>query len=629
LLKIFSSFSKISTYKHEILLFLIIFTISSSIPIFQYSVWETSDERIKHQSLALFSGDEPFYFEITSSITRNHSLNLDAHFMSKERDPFFEFPPLFYEVSSCRLHHSLTAADGHCYIQNVGLPLILSPGYYIGGVVGSLLLLCTLLSIQGIVFYKISNHFTTKNLGLFLSILISLSTMLLSFSTNVYPDFMGGFFLLLILYFFFFRKNNFLNLTISGTLLAFLPFLKLTFLIFPIILLPIMTFVLLSKRNYNNTFHLIASFLILILIYYSLIMFIAPIEISPGVGGGYKQFFIDSLSSGSGLSVFLDNYINGLERYLFGQSYGLFLYSPLALLSIFGIKYIWNYNKFLSLSIIIAAFSFISAHSILAPFGGGWTLPGRYVIPILPILLISLFPLFEKFKKNIIFHAIILGCSYVGVSLNIIFARTIFGHFLNDERINILNPIYFGLAQVFPKLVLDLDKLWNLHVGPIFSIFIIFLFSVLIFFTFSSFFKKILLTKNKKILFFVGLCVLYGSIFYYIYDDGSKYYTESQVSELFDELLKRQPTNEEMNYWKNSLLTNTITSNEMRNSLINSDEGKIVNEISKIYKEILQREPDSSGLDHWKEKIINNEISFKELETIIRNSAEGIKNNAN
>jgi len=63
----------------------------------------------------------------------------------------------------------------------------------------------------------------------------------------------------------------------------------------------------------------------------------------------------------------------------------------------------------------------------------------------------------------------------------------------------------------------------------------------------------------------------------------------------------------------------------MRVLLLESDEGMIIIKISEIYAEILEREPDISGMLHWKEKIINNEITFSELKNIIKNSAEAAK----
>lgn len=358
-----------------------------------------------------------------------------------------------------------------------------------------------------------------------------------------------------------------------------------------------------------------------------------PIEISPGIGGGSKPFVVDFLSSTS-LNEALDTSIQGLQRYLFSQSYGLFIYSPLALLSIFGTKYIWNYNKFLSLSIIFTTFSFIFAHATLAPFVGGWTLPGRYIIPILPILLISLFPLFEKFKKNIIFHFVILGCSYVGVSLNIIFARTIYGHFRVEERIDILNPVYFGLVRWLPEATVVIDSKIKIGyrwvfmgIDPAFLIFIIILFSFFIFFTFSSIIKKTLQIKNRKILFFISVFIIYGSIFYFSYDIITKHYVESEISNIYDEILKRVPTNEEKIYWKNSFLNDKISPDEMRNSLINSEEGIVTNKISEIYQEVLGREPDISGMIHWKSRLLNSNITLTEIKSILTNSPEALKLN--
>lgn len=627
--KFITRYSKLFVYKNEVIIFLVLFIISSSIVTYQYLIWETSGERIKYKSLALFSGDEPIYLEVTSSIVRFHSLALDAHFTSTVKDPFFEFPPLYYEVHSCRLHHSLMASDGHCYLQNIGLPLIIAPGYYIGGVVGSMMTLSLLFSIQGVIFYKISNRFTTKNLSLFLAILVSVATILLSFSSRIYPDFVAGFFLLIAFYFFFFRENTFLNISIAGFLLGFLPFLKSYFLLFPSILLPIMVFVLLKKHHYNNIFHLATSFSILILIYFSLAIVMTPIEISPGIGGGYKKFLLLSFSSTSGLNDAVDTSSQGLQSHFFDQSTGLLIYSPLALLSIFGIKYMWNYNKILSFSIILVASSFIMAFALTSPIApGGWSLPSRNVIPILPILLIPLFPLFEKFKKNIVLHFIVLGCSYVGLSLNIIFARTIYGHFTIDQRISILNDVYFGLAKYFPYLKVDYSIPYPYFATvfhPAFLIFIIILISSFVFFTFSSVMRKTLQIKKRKILFFVLVFVIYGSVFYYSYNTISKYYTESEIFNIFDETLKRPPTNGELTYWKNAISNDKITPNEMRNSLVNSEEGQVTSKISEIYEEILNREPDILGLSHWKEKILNKEITFTDLENMIKNSPEALQ----
>ena len=67
----------------------------------------------------------------------------------------------------------------------------------------------------------------------------------------------------------------------------------------------------------------------------------------------------------------------------------------------------------------------------------------------------------------------------------------------------------------------------------------------------------------------------------------------------------------------------------MQKSLDDSDEGLVVSKITKIYDSTLQREPDTIGLNHWKQKILNNEISFEQLEKMIKNSPEAMMINEN
>ena len=160
---------------------------------------------------------------------------------------------------------------------------------------------------------------------------------------------------------------------------------------------------------------------------------------------------------------------------------------------------------------------------------------------------------------------------------------------------------------------------------PLFLFTIITIISIFIFFTFSSIFRISNKTNFRKIIFIISIFIIYGIIFFYAYDFTLNYYTESEISTIFYDVLKRQPTEEEFLYWQNLVVNETISSDHMRVLLLESDEGMIIIKISEIYAEILEREPDISGMLHWKEKIINNEITFSELKNIIKNSAEAAK----
>ena len=160
-------------YKNEIIIFFILFLASTSIVIFQFLEWENSEEKIKHNALALYTGDEPFYLEIVSSITRFQSLSTSAHFTSLEKDPFLELAPIFYEVNSCRLHHSLTASDGDVLLAkdiadlaNNGLGLSCPSNNLItGAVIGALGPTKTWVPIAGIlaIVFVVITHLRRKS----------------------------------------------------------------------------------------------------------------------------------------------------------------------------------------------------------------------------------------------------------------------------------------------------------------------------------------------------------------------------------------------------------------------------------------------------------------------------------
>ena len=66
-----------SNFKFEIFIFAILFLISFSIIMYHYSVWEDGEERVKHESLALFTGDEPTYLVLVSTLSRFGSFHVD------------------------------------------------------------------------------------------------------------------------------------------------------------------------------------------------------------------------------------------------------------------------------------------------------------------------------------------------------------------------------------------------------------------------------------------------------------------------------------------------------------------------------------------------------------------------
>jgi hypothetical protein len=620
---------KSSNFKNEILIFLILLAISVPISYSHFASWENGTERSVHQSHALFSGDEPSYLEIVSVMVHHNSIHIDDYYKNPDSDPDFLYPPLYYEVDSCRLHHSLLAQDGHCYSSHQpGLAFLLFPGYFLGGLLGVMFTMNVIFSLCGVVIYKISTKFATSKVSLVSTLLFSLGTLLLTFSGEIYPELVIGFFILLAFYIFFKCENNLLNLAFVGSILGFFPLLKTAFIAFPVILIPIFVLVLLKKRNLKGISVLLLSFLILIISFFWYLDVSTPAlsERSHGFGGTYSSLAVDIL--GKNFDETFEKIKIGWANLLFGQSYGLFLFSPLALVSLFGIKYLWPNDKALLFSMISIFLVFVLALSITIPYAAGWTHPSRYLLPLLPMLSIPLAPLFEKFSRKILFHLTILLSTYIGVSFNIIFSRVIYGHTSVEFRKESAESVYFGISKIFPYLGQangsEIDYFWTGYASYFFLIPIVLLSLFGIFF-FKDTIQRNLTSPKRKILLISFIGITFLSILGFSYPTIIENTYESSIISIYQSNFHRSPELSEISFWKNKLLNNDVLIEQLELKILNSPESKIELEIMEYYNTYLNRDPDKAGLTHWKNTILNDGKSTDWVQNQIKNSPEALK----
>ncbi len=569
----------ISLSRNEIFLFIILFSASLLTSLYQYSEWKDSPGGMINDSLAIFSGDEPHYLKITSLIIRHQSIHVDDFFYDDDPDPNLGFSPEFQPWENCRMHHSLTAADGHCYsIHGLGLSLLLVPGFAIGGFMGAMITMNIIFALMGLIIFKFSTKFVTNKIGFISTLIFCFSTILFSFSGEIYADFVAGFFILSSMYLIFQKDKNPSNVLIVGALLGFLPFLKIAFIFFPIILLPIFTIILIrtNKTKYLIILFGIFSILLLIFVWHQIIT--EPIEKAVGFGGYSGLPYLEQR-----LQI-EDNFeliTKGITNYLFGHSYGLFIFSPIALLSIFGIKFLWEKNRSLTISLILVFGLFLLLMAWSISYAAAWTTPSRYILPVLPLLSIPFAVLFHRFSKNIIFHIPLLFSIYSGISFNILFSRIIYGHSVPQVRADIADQVYFSASQIFP------------YVDPSNG--------VIIKTTVSNFW-------DVEIYFWIFLSILIGiyGLFFLV------------------PLIKKTPKHslDKQKIVLVSILTGVLISVLLLSGSILVEQFTIEHEIKKLYNEILQRDPDPDGLKHWQNQISNEGKSIDWVENMLKNSEE-------
>lgn len=479
----------------EFIIFSILFLVSFSQFYYHYNFWENNPSRTTNGAFAIFSGDEPHYLEVTSTILRHHSFQIDKWINDPNPDPNLIFPERFYG-SGCPLHHSLPAKDGHCYsIHGIGLPLLMVPGYAIGGFFGAAMTILVIFSLTGVIIFKLGTKFASRRSSFLGTIFFCIATVLFVFSSEIYPELATGFFLILVLYWFFYKENNFLYSSAIGSTLGFMLFLKVTYLVFPLILLPIMITVLFkNKTNWRSIFPLIGFFLL-----FSSLFMVYNIISEDVRGSGIGGFHGDAVISFTQrpLSESVDLLSKGLVNYSFGQSYGLFAFYPLVLLSIFGTKYFWQKNKLIAFTFLSLFTVFFMLHSWGSPYAAAWSLPSRYLVPIIPLMGIPLVLLFEKYFRNIIFQVMLFVSMFIGISANVFLGAIYYSHPTPKLRADIAGKIYHGIEQLFPYVDLNdkttIENFWS-NTTDAFWIFIGSL--ILLFFLFNIISR--IKSKNNK-----------------------------------------------------------------------------------------------------------------------------------
>ena len=224
--------SSVSTYKSEIILFIIIFVPSFLVT---YDQYETMDEYIKqgiwNHSLFLITGDEPHYLIGTSTMIRHQSIYVDDFFLDDNPDPNLKVPNNLYSdyEKNCFPHiwHGYKTTDNKCAPHhNLGLSFLLINGYFFGGILGALTTIILISSLTAIIFFEFVRKITNEKIAFVTTLLLIFGTIFFSFYDRIYPEPVAALILISVFYIFFSARINTFNYVSIGLLVGILPFFK-------------------------------------------------------------------------------------------------------------------------------------------------------------------------------------------------------------------------------------------------------------------------------------------------------------------------------------------------------------------------------------------------------------------
>ena len=381
-----------------------------------------------------YTGDEPHYVVILKSLVQGH-LYVERVY----EDPRPEWTTWPYNW------HAVKGPDGHFYsTHGIGLPVLAVPFYLVGGSVGVTLVLPLVTSVVNLSQYFACSRITGDDYVSFITALaMGFATLICSYSNLFFPELVMALLLLV-------SVNLFLRYDLTnraqlamGLLLGYGFLLKAAYAAIVMGFGLGLIIICVKKKRLNFLLFLAGvSLWFGVLCLYNAIAFGNPFAYYLASGGSaYSEILnVNPIFAAAGLL---------LDRYR-----GLLPYSPILLLSVFGLKPLLKerWDVF-----VLTAGAFFGEYGVSSAFGVWWagsSLPARYLISVLPLFSVPLSLALKNHLRNVWFKTAAYCTIYLGLYLNLTMSWTRgIGFDVNNAKSAMLAGAYLGLDRVFPVII--------------------------------------------------------------------------------------------------------------------------------------------------------------------------------
>ncbi len=353
----------------------------------------------------VITGDEPHYLLITDSLVRDHDLLVENNYL-------IDTPV----QRACLVRLSAPEhLKAHVYnqfsVHNIGLPIMLSVPYAMGGVVGAKIFMALLAGLWGLLLYKVLNQIIlSRAWSVLTALMLALGLPFSAGSNQIYPDLVGGMVILFVAWKIFARLQETNQSSFSwitdlwiGFLIAFLPWLHVRFGVPAILFLTAYGYVAAresyrwSTRRFRWQYLVPAAIVIcsfLLLTGYQRIAF-------GNMFGPYGRTDVDFRLKEIGM-IFL-----GLH---WDQSQGMFIQQPMLLLGLAGIPLLIKENWRGAILLGALYVSLLLPSAMHTGLYGGISFFGRFWWVVVSLWLFPLaYAVRSLVKRNVLLLSLCLG----------------------------------------------------------------------------------------------------------------------------------------------------------------------------------------------------------------------------
>lgn len=416
-------------------------------------------------------GDEPHYLIMTQSIVEDHDFVVQNNYENKHYLSFFP--------------HDLSANIGQQVVKDrwnemvsihgIGLPLLISVPFILGGVGGVRIFIAVVAAITSLLMFSALNKlgFSPK-VSFITTLALSMVSPLIFYSFSIYPDTIALAITLVAINVFADVQNGKTlpawYLFVSGLALAFLPWLGVKFgLISGMFMIAFVYSYLARKIPAVSLLIIVIPVLASIVLFEGLLYYqfnsLNPIMVYSGLDENYGPNQIDYAGNATGsqlagiwsrissmFSVSPIQILNSLFCRFVDVKNGMIIFAPFYILALIGLAVFiagsrLAVNKKTVLIISLALLPYLAMYVMTMSVGGA-NPPGRTLLPLIgPIAMFTALGLDHTIKKGYIGSSIVYAALSLAVAVYMLLDPAIlYTHDLIAE----LSPLTLDLSMLFP-----------------------------------------------------------------------------------------------------------------------------------------------------------------------------------
>ncbi|MBI4475782.1 MAG: hypothetical protein HY654_01335 [Acidobacteria bacterium] len=344
-----------------------------------------------HRAAGL-QGDEPHYLVIAQSLLKDGDLRIENQHSRREYRSFVDrdLPP----------HFLRRGANGEIYsVHAPGLPVLLLPAFAVAGKYGAMAFMCLLSAMTASIMFDVAQRIAGHRAAVSAWVLTAFSSPFLQQSWLIFPEMAAAAIGALAMRWLLDERDAApIEWLWRGLALAILPWLHTKFVVILAVL--VVAFAIRLRRQVWSLCLLSATIAVALGLWLLFFYLVYGVVDPAAPYGSSRQ---------AGLT--LANVPRGVLGLLMDGQYGLLTYSPIYALAPIGFLFLVRLpqHRWFAATLAMTAILFIVSTTRFYMWWGGWSVPARFLVPVLPMSAAALALTFRRLEGRGLLPPLVLA----------------------------------------------------------------------------------------------------------------------------------------------------------------------------------------------------------------------------